>query len=130
MARDTEMHRSDNYPTTVVGKDLRLFINLKFWAGVTDEEGVAVLAHETLHMLLGHLDRETGREHSLGMITSDLEINDDLAGDGWKLTGSPVYAENVRSEDAPHRRLLLRASSPLCRNEEYRHPQGFDKCIR
>ena len=53
---------------------------------------VSVLAHETPHVLRDHPHQMRGRDPSRWNIAADLEINDDLAADGWEMP-----------EQGPHR---------------------------
>jgi hypothetical protein len=53
----------------------RIFINPKFWAGLSVKQAQFVIAHEILHCSLLHFDRLYGRDHNQWNIATDYEIN-------------------------------------------------------
>lgn len=81
-------------PTAAVSLDMRLFINPDYWEGIGKwRTRAAVLAHEVSHVLHSHIERCGKRFRPLWYIASDLEINDNLATDGWPLIEGAIRAE-------------------------------------
>lgn len=81
-------------PTAAVSGDLRLFINPDFWEAIGSWGArAAVLAHEVSHVLHAHIERCGKRSPVLWALASDLEINDNLATDGWPLIEGAIRAE-------------------------------------
>lgn len=66
---------SDSIPTAGVDARGKLYINPKFVAGLTVDEAVFLLAHETMHVVWQHALREGDRNHELWNIAADAVIN-------------------------------------------------------
>ena len=66
-------------PTLAVGLqgiNPMLYINEKFWNGMTDLQQIAVLKHEMIHICFFHLTmRSSFKDKELFNIAADLEIN-------------------------------------------------------
>lgn len=69
----------NSIPTLAVGLqgiNINLYINEKFWNRLKDEEQLAVLKHELMHICFFHLTmRKSFGNHKLFNYASDLEIN-------------------------------------------------------
>ena len=69
---------SSKCPTMGVGffnNQLILLINAGFVKKLKFKELVAVLIHEVWHVIMSHMNRETGREHEKWNIAADIAIN-------------------------------------------------------
>ena len=101
-------------PTAAVSLDMRLFINPDYWEGIEKwRTRAAVLAHEISHVLYAHIERRGVRIPFPWQISSDLEINDNLAVDGWPIQNA-IYAESFslppyRTADWYYERLIADA---------------------
>lgn len=62
-----------------------IYMNPTFWLGLTLEERQAVLAHEVMHIVEQHANREQGRDHFKWNISTDCEINLIICEAGLKL---------------------------------------------
>ena len=97
-------------PTAAVSLDMRLFINPDYWEGIGKwRTRAAVLAHEISHVLYAHIERRGVRIPFPWQISSDLEINDNLAVDGWPITERHLRRV-VLPPPLPDRRLVLRTA--------------------
>ena len=59
---------------TAATDGLRLYLNPKFWLGLTDKERDFVLVHEVLHAALGHCWRVGGRQRFKWNVAADYVI--------------------------------------------------------
>lgn len=62
-----------------------IYMNPTFWLGLSLEERQAVLAHEVMHIVEQHANREQGRDHFKWNISTDCEINLIIREAGLKL---------------------------------------------
>ena len=76
----------------------RIFFNPYFLANLTDNERMAILAHEIWHCGLMHFSREIGRieEHKFWNYAIDHEVNTLLSDDGFSLPSNCVLYEQYR----------------------------------
>ena len=76
----------------------RIFFNPYFLANLTDNERMAILAHEIWHCGLMHFSREIGRieEHKFWNYAIDHEVNTLLSDDGFSLPSNCVLYEQHR----------------------------------
>jgi predicted metal-dependent peptidase len=68
-----------------------LFYNPKFILGLTDQERIAVIAHETMHPAMGDLWRFANKDKTLGNLASDYVNNAILLQAGFKLPKGHLY---------------------------------------
>lgn len=82
----------------------KLWYNPGWFEGLTKEEAVGVIAHETLHAALGHVWRRGARERVLWNVACDLVVNHVVRKAGMRLpegalgdssVGDSSYAEEV-----------------------------------
>lgn len=78
-----------------------LFINPKFWLGLTDEERVGVVAHEVLHPALFHHTRRMGRDPVKWNIACDAAINQIVKESGFSLPPDCVFPGSPPVSKAP-----------------------------
>ncbi len=70
----------------------------KWVKGLSDDELMGVLAHETLHLALMHMERGQGREHRIANIAYDLVVNDVLTQENFRLPGDGLIPQNHKFE--------------------------------
>jgi len=66
-------------PTAAIDRNGNIYFNAKFAENCSDAMMHFVLAHEVMHMLLGHFDRQGSRNPLLWNIAGDILINSMLA---------------------------------------------------
>lgn len=102
------------YPTagiSVNSTGICLHINQEFWSGLTSSERVAILEHETLHLVHNHTTRfktQNINDHKIANIACDIAINQYIQGlptkimvkqpDGTMAEGSPVTYELLKNQ--------------------------------
>lgn len=84
-------------PTMAVDPNGNMFFNRAWVSKLTHEELVGLLAHETLHIALAHLERGDGRNRQLFNIANDLCVNDILISDSMRLPGDGLIPERDHS---------------------------------
>ncbi len=98
-----------------------IFVNSRFFAGLSEEESLAVLAHEVLHCILGHMDRR-GERHLFGWnVAIDLATNLLLVERGFKLPAGSLCkgkfkgmtAEDIYDRIPAERRRIYLADGRL-----------------
>jgi predicted metal-dependent peptidase len=72
-----------------------IFINPAWIGELAEDEISTVLAHETLHCLLGHLDRRGDREPRLWNIAIDYATNGLLVASGMTMPGSGLHDRSL-----------------------------------
>jgi len=108
---------SDNVPTAGVcrnGIDCQLEVNKDFWYSLTDEQQLAILKHELMHICFKHLTmRESFANWDLFNIAADAEVNSYIEGlpDGcvdaaefgldYK-KGTKFYYDNIKLPSHPN----------------------------
>ena len=65
----------DSRVETACTDGVHIFVSCRFYASLTTDERLFVLAHEVWHTVLMHFQRRMWREHELFNIASDLEIH-------------------------------------------------------
>lgn len=91
-----EVIKTDNLPTAGVTEDGKLLYNPEFVDTLTQQETMAILAHEVLHPALGLFDRMKGRDHSISNEAHDLIINYMLVHQNeFELPNSPENFEHT-----------------------------------
>jgi len=80
-------------PTMAVDRHWRLYWNRLFVEAVPVEELAAVLYHELLHLLRAHAERleQLPYPHAEKNIAADLEVNDDIRLEGWRLPEGALF---------------------------------------
>jgi predicted metal-dependent peptidase len=80
-------------PTMAVDRHWRLYWNRSFVEAVPVEELAAVLYHELLHLLRAHAERleQLPYPHAAKNIAADLEVNDDIRLEGWRLPEGALF---------------------------------------
>lgn len=75
-----------------------IFLNPQYWLNLSLEERQGVLAHEVMHIVEKHSERQQGREHMKFNIAADLEINYIIKESGLKLpNGGCIPGEGLFS---------------------------------
>lgn len=90
---DTPIHEDKGVPTFATdGMDI--MYNPAFADKLHKDELVFVYSHEILHIAMGHMGREKGRDHPVWAIATDLAINPILKKDGvGKMPDGALYEE-------------------------------------
>lgn len=83
-------------PATMATDGENIYYHPKFVEETGQDELVGVLAHEGLHMGLGHPFRREGRDPQLFNIACDLSINHILAEAGLKLPADAIKLDTIR----------------------------------
>lgn len=84
---------SDKVPSMGVNPKGDLLWNRKWIETLDDEEIIGVLAHETMHMALQHLDRGKGKNREVFNVATDLVVNGMLKRNNFKLPTSGVIPD-------------------------------------
>lgn len=92
-----------------------IFIDCEFWEGLTDQERIFILAHETWHCALLHFDRRVGRDDRCWALAIDHEVNALLIGDAFPAPDSAVFFQEWRMMSAEMVYSLLLARPILVR---------------
>lgn len=77
--------------STAATDGFKLYINPAFFIGLSQEERVFVLAHETLHVAYLHALRKGSRDHQIFNAAADYVINLELKQHGFKLIPNVLY---------------------------------------
>ena len=90
MKREMEVVDDGSCPTACVDRHGKIKFNADLIGQLTLEELMYVLAHETMHVVYGHLPRLNGRDPKLWNIATDAVINDllDLGKAGRRPNGA------------------------------------------
>ncbi len=111
------MYKSDKVPTMGVDKRWNLYYNEEFVENSTKDILILALYHEIMHLLYDHHRLHKNLNQVVANISGDLEINDDLARDGYQVIESkflhPVdtfgFPENLLSLE--YYKLLMESQS-------------------
>lgn len=76
---------NDRTPTMAVDVKGNLYYNTKWVDKLSEEKVEAVLCHESMHIVLQHLERLGTREHELFNMANDLIVNDILVAENMSL---------------------------------------------
>lgn len=68
-----------------------IYVNTDFCASLSEEEVAFVFAHETLHCVLGHIDRRENRDREIWNLAVDYAVNGLLVERGMKMPSSGLY---------------------------------------
>jgi predicted metal-dependent peptidase len=79
---------------TMATDGYNIFVNSEFAASLTEDETMAVLAHEVFHCLLGHMDRRGSRNRNGWNVAIDHATNLFLSDSGFKLPEFPKEVLN------------------------------------
>jgi len=111
---------NNQVPTMITnGKDI--LYNSEFIDSLPTREIVGTLAHEVMHIALGHLWRRGSRQHGKWNTACDYPINENLMDAGFALPGEPLVDQkyfNLPAEEI---------YSLLPQEEEKKDGQGDDK---
>ncbi len=77
-----------------------VFVDSDFFESLSDDEARFVLAHEYLHVILGHADRRRDRRRSVWNQATDYAINQTLVEFGFEMPESGLFAPRFRGESA------------------------------
>lgn len=128
--------------TTMATDGFNIFVHPPFVEETTEEHLIGVLAHEVLHVVLGHIDRRQKRDREAWNIAIDHATNLMLVALGFSLPGRPYYDpkyQGMTAEDIydslyggsakanPGRRLKAsRKRKALSNSKQQSNPGGFD----
>ena len=87
-------HETEQLPTMGITASGSLKINPKFVEKLDKDELGGVMAHEMLHLVLMHHDRQGLRDQWLWNVATDMCINKALKTDGIKLPETALYPPN------------------------------------
>ena len=91
-------YETEIVPTMGITKTLAVAYNPKFLDELNQDQITGVLLHELMHALRFHADRRLDRHPKLFNIAADIEINDWLIDDGFKLPDDCCFAESFEFE--------------------------------
>jgi len=99
-----DLIQSDQVPTMGVDKYWRMYFNPEFTEKQTHDNLKGLLLHEMLHLLRDHSSRAesfgiTRETFQLWNIAADMEINDDIKEEGWKLPEGVIYPDTYDCEN-------------------------------
>lgn len=108
-----------------------IYFNRDWIAGLTRPQLSAVIAHEVLHCVLGHVDRRGARDPMIWNMAADFAINGFLRQQGFELPGQPLLdhrLDSLTAEEIYDRLLALgRAARRSGRADAGKGAQaGFD----
>ena len=121
-----------------------IFWSRAFFNNLSDEEIAGVLAHEVIHVLLGHIERMEDREHFRWNIAIDHATNLILLEHGFKLpepnlsdrkyvnmTAEAIYGDLSKSQSKSHVRVrrIGRSASSSASSKDKSYQRGFDAHI-
>ena len=93
--------RDDRLKTASTNGDC-IFVDINFFAKLTQEQRQFVLAHEVWHCVLLHFARKGKRDHTLFNIATDLEIHftlkNEKMSEPWVLPHEPCWADMPAEE--------------------------------
>ena len=101
LALRLRVESSDTEVDTLGTDGERLVCNPEFVASLTDDERVAVVAHEVAHCAHNHMGRVGHRDHDLFNIAGDLVINPLLTAAGFKLPQGQIMPGQGKYKDIP-----------------------------
>lgn len=89
---------NNNIPTVemIIDPSLKLLFNRKWYEKLKNEEGVGVVIHELLHLILMHTFRKGNRERQLWVIACDMAVNEHI--DKNLLLDESVTVERISKE--------------------------------
>jgi predicted metal-dependent peptidase len=107
--------QSGSWCDTFATDGYHIFYNEDFAATLADDELMFVLAHETLHCVLGHMDRRAERERLLWNVAVDYATNALLVTAGLAMPAGFLYEHAFRSITAEEIYRRLEAQPPEAR---------------
>lgn len=86
--------------TTMATDGYYIYVDPRFCSQISEEELTAVIAHEILHCVLGHMDRRGVRDRCRWNIAIDYAVNLLLVDSGFQLPKSGLLDRNFRGMTA------------------------------
>jgi predicted metal-dependent peptidase len=77
-----------------------IMVNPAYFAPLSEDERMGILAHEVLHCLLGHIDRRDKRDRFLWNVAIDFAVNFFLLDNGFKLPSGLLYDIRFKGKTA------------------------------